>query len=1350
MKIYKIAIFILLLCVQFISSQQTAAALTSRIIILYHNDGTNAVFFQSAIIVDEYTSVFPLPSEIPEREGYVFLGWSSQPTTTIPEHQPQDILLLSDELTELYAVWQPKDAFILVYNANGGENAPPAETGFSPTSSCKFKISIQKPQRTGYNFLGWSLDPNAEAAEYAGGGELRTSSRQTTLYAIWQAKPPVTFHLIYNANGGVGQPDTQHQKAPASGCTFSISNQQPKREGYIFLGWATAPQADNPEYQPGDELYTSARATNLYALWHPQLHIYTLIYDANGGSAAPEMQVKQTSDSYYTFTLSEQLPLRPDYEFLGWSQFADAKQADYQPGQALTITEPLKLYAIWRQQVIKPPEIIYTLAYHTNGGEDAPPTQVFITSERSHIFYISQQKPQRADYEFIGWSLNPNAAFAEYQPGDEFSTGSADNILYAVWHKIAKPQPQSYVLHYNANNGYNAPASQQIITANSICIFSIPEQQPLRTGYQFIGWSSRPDGNYAEYLPGEEFRTANTGNILYAVWRPEPKEYIFTLAYHANGGSSVPPSQAIRTAASSHSFQISGQQPKRSGYEFIGWSTQANANYAEYQPLATFTTTNLQNILYAVWRQKADRQQYTLIYNANGGLAAPPAQTAYGSSANCLLRLSERQPKRNGYQFLGWAFAAEAEQPNCFPGENMIINQKRLTLYAVWRLNEPAPPTHAYLQQLLGDQIIKLACLNAAAGHPEVSFPLLPKSYTCELAQTPDGNFTARLNIQPEPYLQAYNKCLKGHRLAGKPQATSIKLIYQAKYAAWLLANDCQPIVIPVSCAAPPQPQPADLPQILGNKLYVTVQCVEPDDSEKEHFPAFYGLLSDGWQIGAVQLDRQNIYTCRLSFFAQPYITAYNVSYGSHKLKPGAAATQEIILTYDPLSASWQSSDPTRPVFPVVYAPEPPQTIYNYSLRFEANGGSAAPYPQKASSLDESFLFVIPQEQPTRQNYNFLGWAQEPTAASPLYQPQDIIILQCDAPEMILYAVWQLDPNAPDLPPDDQPNPPDLPEIAYGIYYDALGGNYNPAEQIQYSREDSCTFEITAEQPQRRNYILVGWATTPNAEQAEYVAGDELKLTKNQPMITLYAVWTVKPPTEKPQTDPGADSFGSDDSLSINEEEETKPPIMLHQAYIQGYPDGTIQPNAQITNAEAATIFYRLYQQMDSAAKAPTAILNPQHILTRAEMVNMASKFYEVMQASNISNDISGNTPNDTSAKMPDTNLTFTDISQHWARQQIIQAAAFGWIKGYPDGRFAPDKPITRAESVSLLNRLLKRQPNAGNDAFVQIKNWPDNYATAWFYADLLEAGNSHVYTINNDTEIWLQLCAPDDENKLK
>ena len=104
------------------------------------------------------------------------------------------------------------------------------------------------------------------------------------------------------------------------------------------------------------------------------------------------------------------------------------------------------------------------------------------------------------------------------------------------------------------------------------------------------------------------------------------------------------------------------------------------------------------------------------------------------------------------------------------------------------------------------------------------------------------------------------------------------------------------------------------------------------------------------------------------------------------------------------------------------------------------------------------------------------------------------------------------------------------------------------------------------------------------------------------------------------------------------------------------------------------------------------------------------------------------------------TPATFSDVSSHWARDEISVAANHGWIKGYEDGSFKPDQKITRAETMTLVNRVLKRLPETKDDLHKDMKTWPDNQKeSAWFYLAVQEATNSHYQKLKKDGthETW-------------
>ena len=199
-----------------------------------------------------------------------------------------------------------------------------------------------------------------------------------------------------------------------------------------------------------------------------------------------------------------------------------------------------------------------------------------------------------------------------------------------------------------------------------------------------------------------------------------------------------------------------------------------------------------------------------------------------------------------------------------------------------------------------------------------------------------------------------------------------------------------------------------------------------------------------------------------------------------------------------------------------------------------------------------------------------------------------------------------------------------------------------------------------------------------------------------------------------------------------------------HYAYVVGYPDGMVYPQKNITRAEVATIFFRLledetreanmtksnsYNDMKDGAWYTCAVstlskmgiikgyedgsFKPDASISRAEFAAIAARF-----------DPDGDT----------TPATFSDVSSHWAKDEISIAANHGWIKGYEDGSFKPDQKITRAETMTLVNRVLKRLPETKDDLHKDMKTWPDNQnESAWFYLAVQEATNSHYQKLKKD-----------------
>ena len=242
----------------------------------------------------------------------------------------------------------------------------------------------------------------------------------------------------------------------------------------------------------------------------------------------------------------------------------------------------------------------------------------------------------------------------------------------------------------------------------------------------------------------------------------------------------------------------------------------------------------------------------------------------------------------------------------------------------------------------------------------------------------------------------------------------------------------------------------------------------------------------------------------------------------------------------------------------------------------------------------------------------------------------------------------------------------------------------------------------------------------------------EQKLTAD---LTLHGVWTF---TKK--SSGGGGGGGHKPTVTIPDDVPTGLNGDDHYAYIVGYPNGNVEPNGNITRAEVATIFFRLLTEEVRTANSTQS--NSLSDVTRGQWFNHAVSTLSSMGIVKGHNDgtFAPNAPITRAEfaaiaarfddKNTDTSSKFTDIASHWAKNEIGIAANKGWINGYPDDTFRPNQYITRAEAMTLVNRVLNRLPENSSDLLDSMIKWPDNSdASAWYYLAVQEATNSHAYS---------------------
>ena len=564
---------------------------------------------------------------IPTRTGYTFTGWYTE--------QREGNQIVAGTIVPdignhtLYAHWIP-NSYMVMFDANGGTCSPLDK---SITYDSQYG-ELPTPTRTGYTFNGWYTELTGGQKVTATTVVQRTESH--TLYAQWTVN---TYTVAFNTNAtGVSVSPTSKNVTYES--TYG-ELPTPTRAGYTFNGWYTAASGGNKV--TSSTKVTSTQNHTLYAQWTVNTYTVTFNTNATGISVSPA-----SKNVTYESTYGElPTPTRTGYTFNGWYT-AGSGGNKVTSSTKVTSTQNHTLYAQWTK-------ITYTISYDANGGSGAPSSQ---TKTYGTDLTLSSTKPTRTGYDFLGWSTSSTATTATYTAGGKY-TANSGATLYAVW------SINTYTISYDANGGSGAPSSQTKYYGTDLTLSST---KPIRTGYDFLGWSTSSSATTAIYEAGGKY-TANSGATLYAVWRQNS----FTVSYDANGGSGAPSSQ---TKYYGTDLTLSTTAPTRTGYTFMGWSTSNSATTATYTAGGKYTA-NSGATLYAVWTKTT----YTIAYNANGGSGAPDSQTkTYGED----LTLSSKAPTRSGHIFLGWGTSSSATTATYQPGGKYTANSGS-TLYAVWQ-----------------------------------------------------------------------------------------------------------------------------------------------------------------------------------------------------------------------------------------------------------------------------------------------------------------------------------------------------------------------------------------------------------------------------------------------------------------------------------------------------------------------------------------------------------------------------------------------------------------------------------------------------------------------------------------
>lgn len=440
-----------------------------------------------------------IKTNMPNRFGYTFLGWSTNSSATSASYTPGSTISLSSNTT-LYAVWKSAqsvstgnsntvnvafaeqawyykftpsssgeytfestgsvDSNVGIYKTDGTEIGSDDDSGdgsnfkktLSLTSGTTYYIkAFAYSSKTGtYSFKVTKNTPASYTVNFnANGGSVSpTSVIVTAGNSVTLPTPTKKYTLSYNANNGSGAPSSQ---------SVSVS----------CKGWSTSSTASSASYSCGSSYKPTTNIT-LYAVWY----------------------------SNESTTISSTKPTRSGYTFLGWSTSSSASSASYSSGSSISISSNTTLYAVWK----KNPTTSYTVNYNANGGSVSP-TSVIVTagnsvtlptpSKTATITYNANggsgaPSSQNVSLSCSGWSTSSTASSASYSCGSSYKP-TANTTLYAVWGKGTT---------------------------------TLSSTKPTRAGYTFLGWANDKNATSAEFQA--ETKVSLKDNVtIYAIWKAD-------------------------------------------------------------------------------------------------------------------------------------------------------------------------------------------------------------------------------------------------------------------------------------------------------------------------------------------------------------------------------------------------------------------------------------------------------------------------------------------------------------------------------------------------------------------------------------------------------------------------------------------------------------------------------------------------------------------------------------------------------------------------------------------------------------------------------------------------------------
>ena len=636
-------------------------------------------------------------------DWYEFTGWKLSKDNLTPDFADGQTVKnlpfkydeeLSKNVVTLYAEWALKNPTKLVYNANGGENAPSMET-VSKGQSIELDTNTI-PRMEGYIFKGWSTDDTAETPDYAFNSEEGTATynpssitlnENTTLFAVWEKRPvySVRYEKAAGSNGSVPiDTNTYYDGDEVEVKTTSI----PTLTGYNFGGWENngniygiGDDSDDYRFTVSADMADDEGIIKLSQKISP-ITYYVNFYD--GDEKLNDVAIKFMYDSPVPDLSEIDLESRTGYTYQGWALSENGTVAyasnDELKNISFTDSDTVNLYAVWT-----PNQNTITL-YDGEGAEGGAGEVVAIYDEQLPVI---SSIPQRYGYSFMGYYIESRCYYDASLNPKEIWKGDSDTTLYAKW------QPAEYEIIYMYDGEVLTKQKARFGESSLVLSDAICKEGTIVPGQRKLsGWSvtgSKEEG-IKVYKPGVLENMWDLGNggdvILYAVIVKDTKYHV---SYNANGGAGIPMDyndyEEDDKATVKYYDGIS-----KTDYIFKGWSLDPNAlepTYTEGGDNNSLLITG-DMTLYAVW----EIGTYTITYKPNdigGYLIEDASNIVTVNRGDSSIPFAGAIYELGGYTLQGWSTSKSKSNGVTAdlggPITSTLTARDNYDLYTVWTPN---------------------------------------------------------------------------------------------------------------------------------------------------------------------------------------------------------------------------------------------------------------------------------------------------------------------------------------------------------------------------------------------------------------------------------------------------------------------------------------------------------------------------------------------------------------------------------------------------------------------------------------------------------------------------------------